>query len=280
MPDANAKSRLLRELVRAPRILVMPGVHDALSAKVFEAAGFRAVQCSSWGIAAAAGLPEGGVHSWADHREAIRKIVQAVDIPANADIEDGYGGPRQVRQVVRELIQIGAAGTNLEDRAWRASPHEPIRLIPLEAMLEKLNAVVETRRQQGSEFFLNARTDALTVTGADPAEALEEAIRRGNAFARAGADLVFVWGAPTAEQIRALTSRIQAPVAISGHGIALTVQELQALGVARVSYGSASANVAAGAVHRLARAILDQGSPAPVDDLAHAVDLRRLIWGV
>jgi methylisocitrate lyase len=257
----------------------MPGVHDAISAKVFEAAGFKAVQCSSWGIAAAAGLPEGGIHSWADHREAIRKIVRAVNIPANADVEDGYGGPYHVRQVVRELIQIGAAGTNLEDRAWRASPQQPTRIIPLDDMLEKINAVVETRRQEGSEFFLNARTDALTVSGADPDEMLEEAVRRGNAFAQAGADLVFIWGAPTREQIRSLTTRINAPVAISGHAIKLTVPELQELGVARVSYGSASVNVAAGAVHRLGRAILDQGSPAAVDDLAHAFDARRAILG-
>lgn len=278
MSTSNERSRLLRELIRAPEILVMPGVHDALSAKVFEAAGFRAVQCSSWGIAAAAGLPEGGTHSFADNREAIRKIVQAVDIPANADVEDGYGGPRQVRQVVRELIQIGAAGMNLEDRAWRNAPTDPIRLISLEEMLQKVAAVTETRRALGSEFVLNARTDALTATGADPERALEEAITRGNAFAQAGADLVFIWGAPSREQIRRLTRAIQAPVAISGHAITLSVQELQELGVARVSYGTASVNAAAGAVHRVARAILDDGSPASERALAHEVDVRALIY--
>lgn len=278
MATPNERSRLLRDLIRAPEILVMPGVHDALSAKVFEAAGFRAVQCSSWGIAAAAGLPEGGIHSFADNREAIRKIVQAVAIPVNADVEGGYGGPRHVRQVIRELIQIGAAGTNLEDRAWRAAPTDPIRLIPLDQMLEKIAAVLEVRQAMGSEFVLNARTDALIVTGADPDKALEEAIVRGNAFARAGADMVFIWGAPTREQIQRLTRSIQAPVAISGHAIDLTVQELQELGVARVSYGTASVNVAAGAVYRLARALLDEGSPASVRDLAHTVDLHKLIY--
>ena len=279
MSTANARSRLLRELIRAPEILVMPGVHDALSAKMFELAGFKAVQCSSWGIAAAAGLPEGGIHSFADNREAIRKIVSAVRIPVNADVEDGYGGPRHVARVTRELIQIGAAGMNLEDRAWRASPTEPVTLIPLEAMLEKIAAVMEARRAEGSEFVLNARTDALTVTGTDPARALDEAIKRGNAFAEAGADLIFIWGAPTREQIRHLTREIKAPVAISGHAITLTVSELQELGVARVSYGSASANVAAGAVYRLGRAILEEGSPASVADLASTVDLRHLLYG-
>lgn len=279
MSTPNERSRRLRELVRAPEILVMPGVHDALSARVFEAAGFQAVQCSSWGIAAAAGLPEGGTHSFADNREAVRKIVQAVELPANADAEDGYGGPRHVKQVTRELIQVGAAGMNLEDRAWRAALTDPIRLISLEEMLEKIAAVLDARRAMDSEFFLNARTDALTVAGANPDEALEEAIRRGNAFARAGADLVFIWGAPSREQIRRLTQGIQAPVAISGHGIDLAAQELQALGVARVSYGSASADVAAGAVYRLARALLDEGSPASVRDLLHAANVRRLIYG-
>ena len=275
----NAASRTFRELINAPEILVMPGVHDALSAKVFQAAGFQAVQCSSWGIAAAAALPEGGIHSFGDHREAVRKIVQAVDIPANADMEAGYGGPEHVAQVVRELIQIGAAGMNMEDRAWRWSHHDPVRLIPLEQQLEKIAALLDTRRALGSDFVLNARTDALTVTGADRAEAVEEAIKRATAFRGAGADLLFIWGAPTRDQIARLVKEIDGPVAISGHGISLTVAELQELGVARVSYGSASLNAAAGGVAKLAEALLEDGSAARVGDLLHAVDTRKLIYG-
>jgi len=277
--DANARSRRFRELINAPEILVMPGVHDPLSAKVFQSLGFKAVQCSSWGIAAANGLPEGGIHSFGDHREAVRKIVQAVDIPANADMEAGYGGPHHVAQVVRELVQIGAAGMNMEDRAWRNSHRDPVRLAPLEYQLEKIAAVVDTRRALGSEFVLNARTDALTVTGADPEQMMAEAIKRANAFRKAGADLLFIWGAPTREQIARLVKEIDGPVAISGHAIKLTVGDLEELGVARVSYGSMSVDMEASAVGRLGKAILEEGSFASVADFMHETDIRGLIYG-
>ena len=87
--DANARSRRFRELIDAPDILVMPGVHDPLSAKVFESLGFKAVQCSSWGIAAAAGIPEGGIHSFGggvgpDGRETRAVNVRCLE---NVDVE-------------------------------------------------------------------------------------------------------------------------------------------------------------------------------------------------
>jgi 2-methylisocitrate lyase-like PEP mutase family enzyme len=272
----NDRCCRLRNLIQARGILIMPGVHDALSARVFEAAGFQAVQCSSWGIAAAAGLPEGGVHSFADNRESIRKIACAVDIPVNADAESGYGGPRHVSEVARELILVGAAGMNLEDAASRAAPAEPLRLIPLDEMLDKIGAVIAAKRALGSDFVLNARTDAL-LTGGDPETALKEAIARGRAFARAGADLIFAYGARTREQIARLVGGIDAPVSISGEGLDLTVRELEALGVARVSFGVASVRAAAGAVAEVARAIRDHGSVQSIRSLTSAVDVGALV---
>jgi methylisocitrate lyase len=273
----NDRCRRLRALIQAREILVMPGVHDALSARVFEAAGFQAVQCSSWGIAAAAGLPEGGVHSFADNRESVRKIVRAVDIPANADAEAGYGGPRHVSVVARELILVGAAGMNLEDGAFRAAPTDPYTLVAREEMLEKIAAVMAARRALGSDFVLNARTDALLAAGAAPDVALDEAIARGRAYAAAGADLIFVFGARTREQIARLVREIDAPVSISGEGLDLTVRELEALGVARVSFGVASVRAAAGAAQQVARAILDHGSVQPIRALTSAVDVGALV---
>lgn len=275
----NEKSQLLRKLVRDPKILVMPGAHDGLSAKVLEAAGFQAIQCSSWGMAVAAGLPEGDIFNFAENRETTRQIVRSVNVPVNADVEDGHGGPRHAYHCAREMILVGAAGMNMEDKARREAPTEPVRLVSLETQLEKIAAVLQARRELGSDFFLNARTDALTVTGADPTEAVKEAIRRGNAFLEAGADMVFVWGTPDRDQIQTLTKSIAGPVAISGshRSEGPSVQELQELGVARVSYGSETALVSAGGVQRLARAILEGGTVAGVDDLAHQVNIRELV---
>jgi methylisocitrate lyase len=273
----NDRSRRLRALIQARQILVMPGVHDALSAQIFEAAGFPAVQCSSWGIAAAAGLPEGGVHSFADNREAVRRIVRAVSIPVNADAEDGYGGPRHVQEAARELILVGAAGMNLEDRAPRRDPRGPIQTLPEDEMLEKIAAVGRARAALGSDFVLNARTDALLVAGADPVAALEDAVRRGRAYAAAGADLIFCWGARTREQVAALVRGIDHPVAISAETARLTVAELEALGVARVSFGTASVHAAAAATHELAETIRRDGSTRALDERLRSVDIGRLV---
>src|SRR5262249_40870041 len=126
-------------------------------------------------------------------------------------------------------------------------------------------------------FVLNARTDALVVHGADPDAALADAIRRGQAYAAAGADLVFCWGARSPEQIRALVRGIGAPVAISAETAPMTVAELEELGVARGSFGTASVEAAAAAVHELAAAILRDGSTRSLAARLAAVDIKGLV---
>jgi 2-methylisocitrate lyase-like PEP mutase family enzyme len=256
LASANDKSRKLRELVRAPEILVMPGAYDVLSALLFEQLGFKAIQGTSGGIAAALGYLDGEVMSRNIFLDVTGRFAASVSVPVNADGERGYGDEDGVKQTVRELVARGVAGMNLEDGAAKGKGG----LVELPQQLSKINAVMKTKRELGSEFFLNARVDAFHVILQDPKKALDEAIRRGNAYAEAGGDCIFYLNLHKPETIRQVAKEVKAPVSILAGPQSPSVNELQDLGVARVSYGSGFLKAAISGTKNLAREILDKGT--------------------
>jgi 2-methylisocitrate lyase-like PEP mutase family enzyme len=272
----NTKSQKLRELIRAPKILVMPGAYDVLSALLFEQLGFQAIQGTSGGIAAVLGYPDGEVISRDQTVAVTGQMAAAVSVPVNADGERGYGDASQIGETVRALIAVGCAGMNLEDGA----PHqrnEPRRLVALNEQLEKIAAVMEAKRSLGSEFFLNARVDSFAVIPDDPKKALDEAIRRGNAYAEAGADCIFYMNVVNRDTISRLVKEIKAPVSILARPENPSVAELQALGVARVSYGVAFTRAAISAVRRLAMEIRESGTVTALKDAISSPELAALV---
>jgi 2-methylisocitrate lyase-like PEP mutase family enzyme len=275
---ANAKSRKLRELVRAPEILVMPGAYDVLSARLFEQLGFKAVQGTSGGIAAVLGYPDGEIMSRDEFVEITGKIAAAVSLPVNADAERGYGDKNEIGDTVRGLVAVGTAGMNLEDGAGGKQAGAR-GLVELDEQLRKIAAVMETKRALGSEFFLNARVDALAVMTEDPKKALEEAIRRGNAYAAAGGDCIFYMNAHTREVIGTLAKEVRAPISVLAGPQTPGVSELQDLGVARVSYGSAFLKAAIGAAKRLASEIREQGTITALKEAMPTPEIVALIAG-
>jgi 2-methylisocitrate lyase-like PEP mutase family enzyme len=256
---ANEKSSKLRELVRAPEILVMPGAFDVFTAMLFERLGFAAIQGTSGGIAAVLGLPDGEIMTREQFIEVSGQMAAAVSVPVNADGEAGYGDANEIGETVRFLIGVGCAGMNLEDSGPKRKD-QPRRMVELPRQMEKLRAVAAAKRAIGSKFFVNARVDALMVMAEDPDRALGEAITRGNAYAEAGADCIFFLRADARETIRRLVAEVRAPVSILAGPQAPSVPELQDLGVARVSYGTAFHRMAMGAVKRLALELRDQGT--------------------
>ena len=258
---ANAKSQRLRELIRAPEILVMPGAHDVLSARLFEAMGFSAIQGTSGRIAASHGLYDEELLGLEANAAIYREIASAVKVPVNADGEKGFGGPAEVRQTVRHLVAAGVAGMNLEDSDYHPHGTRP-RMLPLEAQLAKIQAVMDAKQELGSEFFLNARVDVFATR--DHRDGMDEAIRRGNAYAEAGADCIFILRPGGAETIRTLVREIHAAVSVFGSEETPPVPELQDLGVARASYGSAFTRYSITAVKLLAETLLQTGDPAPL----------------
>jgi 2-methylisocitrate lyase-like PEP mutase family enzyme len=274
---ANEKSRRLRELVRAPEILVMPGAHDVLSALLFARMGFTAIQCSSAGIAAVLGYPDGELMGRDRFVEITGQIAAAVDAPVNADGEAGYGGARQIPETVRALVEAGAAGMNLEDGVKEGRGQRTLADLPQQ--LEKIAAVNDAKRTLKSEFFLNARVDALAIITDDPVKALDEAIRRGNAYAESGADCIFYLNAHTREVIGRLVREVRAPVSVLAGPQTVGVGDLQDLGVARVSYGSAFTRMAIGAVRRLAREVQQKGTLDSLVDALPSNEFRSLVEG-
>ena len=273
---ANAKSRRLRELVRAPEILVMPGAYDVLSALLFEQMGFKAIQGTSGGIAAALGYPDGEIMSRDLFIEVTGQFAASVSVPVNADGERGYGDENEIKETVHRLIAAGVAGMNLEDGAG-GKPGGQRGLVELSEQLRKIKAVMETKRELGSEFFLNARVDAFHVMTDDPKKALDEAIERGNAYAEAGGDCIFYLFVHSADIIGRLVKEVKAPISILAGPQAPSVSELQDLGVARVSYGSAFLKAAIGATGKLAREILEKGTITALKEGMQTPEIAALI---
>lgn len=252
------KTTKLKQLILDRKALVMPGAYDALSARIIERAGFHAIQCSGYGIAASVlGKPDVGLLSMTEMLNQTRNICAAVNIPVMADGDTGFGNAINVYHTVRAFEAAGAAGINLEDQVFpkRCGHMDGKEVVSLEEMVQKIGAAVAAKVDR--DFVINARTDAIAVFGID------EAIRRGNAYAAAGADLIFVEAPRSAEEIKRVIKSIRAPVSINmtdgGKTPLATIQELEEWGAARVSIPVTAVFVAARAVERAMQVILAEG---------------------
>ena len=233
------KTSLLRKYILERNALVCPGAHDVISAKLIEQSGFKALQVSGFGLSASyLGLPDMAFIGFSDVVHFTKNIVDAVEIPVMADADTGYGNSINAMYVTREFIRAGAAGMNIEDQVFpkRCGHLEGKQIIPLEEMVLKIRACTEARNGIDPDFVINARTDAIAVAGVD------EAVRRGNAYAEAGADLIFVEAPRSVEQIEQIVREIKAPVSVNlmdavvgGKTPLVSIDTLRKLGVARVS---------------------------------------------
>ncbi len=252
------KTTRLKSLILDRKVLVMPGAYDALSARIIERAGFQAVQCSGYGIAASVlGKPDVGILSMGEMLAQTRYICAAVDIPVMADGDTGFGNVINVYHTVQAFEAAGAAGINLEDQVFpkRCGHMDGKAVIALDEMVQKIRAAAAARRDK--DFVINARTDAIAVVG------IEEAIRRGNAYAAAGADLIFVEAPPSVDDIKHVIKSIKAPVSINmtdgGKTPIATIQQLEEWGAARISIPVTAVFAAAKAVEKAMRVILAEG---------------------
>jgi 2-methylisocitrate lyase-like PEP mutase family enzyme len=253
MPD---KAERLRALHKGPRILVLPNAWDAATARVFEAEGFPAIATTSAGVAAALGYPDGGVVPTHEMIEAIGRIARAVRIPVTADIEHAYAtAPSDVADVVLRVIAAGAVGINLEDCMPGGHELEPI---PLQT--EKIAAIAKAAAKSGVRVVINARTEVFLRAMGPPESRLAVAIDRGKAFLSAGADCVFVPGVSDRDTIAGLVQGIGGPVNILAGKGTPPISELAALGVARVSVGSAPMRASLALVRRIAQELKTEGT--------------------
>jgi methylisocitrate lyase len=198
---------LIRQALRAQGQLIMPGVYDALSAKIAARAGFEVIFITGYSLSATLlGEPDFGLLTQSEVVGAAQRICAVVDTPVIVDADTGYGNAINVMRTVQDLIRAGAAGMFLEDQVWpkRCGHMKGKQVIALDEQLKKLRAAVEAT--QGSEFFIVARTDSRQALG------LTEAITRGLAFKEAGADAVFIEAPESKEEMKEIAHQVPGPL--------------------------------------------------------------------
>jgi 2,3-dimethylmalate lyase len=219
--SAESRARL-RELLSQNKMTVAPFVFDCLQAKLAEQAGFEAVYMTGFGTSAARGFPDLGLMTMTEMVANVRAIANAVKVPVIADADTGYGNAMNVWRTVREYEDAGAAAMHIEDQVFpkRCGFLAGKQVIPMEEMLPKVRAACDARRDRN--LVIIARTDALAVNGWDDVN------RRCRAYREAGADMVFVDGIRTRDDLMNCAKLTDIPVLYNG--AILPVPELAKLG--------------------------------------------------
>ena len=204
MPDYDKLS--LRHQLKPGNLIIAPGVYDLISAMSADRMGFDAIYMTGYGVVASyLGLPDAGLASYADMKNRVETIVGRTKTPLIADADTGFGGLLNVDLTVRGYEIAGAAAIQIEDQEFpKKCGHTPgRRVVPLEDMVQKIRVARDARDSQ--DFLIVARTDARTAHG------LDEALRRAEAFATAGADVLFVESPESEEEMEKICSSFDLP---------------------------------------------------------------------
>jgi 2-methylisocitrate lyase-like PEP mutase family enzyme len=261
MTKPHEKRRRLRELLKAERPLVAPGVYDGLTARLVEQSGFDAAIVTGAGVSASVlGAPDVGLLTMSEVLTQTRNIVGAVDIPVVGDCDTGYGNPLNVGRTIAEFENSGVAGLFIEDQISpkRCGHFAGKQIIPADEMVQKIRAAVDARTD--AELVLIARTDARATDG------IEEAVRRGRLYAEAGADMIFV-EAPHSERelefVGAELGPLGVPLMVNlvegGKTPLVSVNDLGKLGFSLVSFSGSLQKTAIKAMQELLGALLRDG---------------------
>ena len=199
----NSSAKELRGKLSGSGMVLAPFVYDALQAKIAESLGFEAVYMTGFGTAAARGFPDLGLLTMTEMVENVRAITRSVRIPVICDADTGYGNPTNVWRTVREYEHAGAAALHIEDQVWpkRCGFLTGKQVIPMEEMVPKVRAACDAR--MNPDTVIIARTDALAVNGWD------DVVRRANVYRDAGADLIFVDGIRTDDDLENYASKLR-----------------------------------------------------------------------
>nr|WP_320026722.1 oxaloacetate decarboxylase [uncultured Acetobacterium sp.] len=255
----------MRELLKTKKMVVAPGAHDGMTAKIIGRLGFDAVYMTGYGQSAShLGQPDVGLMTMTEMVARASSIVEAAGVPVIADADTGFGNAVNVMRTVREYEKAGVAVIQLEDQVMPKKCGHMIgrEIIAMDEMVGKIKAAVDTR--MNPDFMIMARTDARTIMG------IEEAIKRGQAYKEAGADIVFIESPESVEEMKMITTQIDgytlANMVEGGRTPLLKNQELEALGFNLTIYPTASIYVATKAMVDLWTALKNDDTTANVMD--------------
>lgn len=273
----NEAKTSLRTRLQQPGLVVAPGVFDMVSLRLADSFGFDALYMTGYGtVASHLGLPDAGLATYSDMVGRVTAMAGMAHTPLIADADTGYGGLLNMRHTVRGYEAAGAAAIQLEDQEFpKKCGHTPDRrVIPMEDMVQKIRVAVDSRHSR--DFLIIARTDARTSLG------LDEALRRAEAYAKAGADILFVESPESEEEMRRIGQRFDVPLVANmverGRTPVLTRAELESIGYKLAIFPVTALLAAVQAMSSVYQTLQQQGSsasmPVPLYDFA---DLTRLM---
>jgi 2-methylisocitrate lyase-like PEP mutase family enzyme len=274
-PSEISRRRAAFRKLHQSGCFVIPNPWDVGTARYLQHLGFPALATTSGGFAFSQGLPDGEAVSVDKMLAHIAEIVAAVDLPVNADFQSGYADePDTVAVKVAHCIQTGVAGLSIED----ATGKKDKPLYDLNLAAERIQASRAAIDRSGEDVLLTARAECFLVGHSD---ALKESIRRLQAYAENGADVLYAPGVKTAEEIQAIVSAVAPrPVnVLMSANTGLRVADLAAMGVRRVSVGSSLARAAWGGFIRAAKEISGQGTFGGFDGNADFKELNSFFAG-
>lgn len=250
---SNQHATTFRRLHQGTTPLLLPNAWDAASASLFEHAGAAAIATTSAGMAWALGYRDGGLVPPDAVVGAAARMARVLGVPLSIDIENGYSDdPQAVASLVRRLADIGVAGINIEDGS-----DDPALLVA------KIGAIRDSLARSGADLFVNARCDVFLAGLAAAPQQAAETIRRGQRYADAGADGLFVPGLAEMADIAAVADGVALPLNVMAWPGLPGVAALAQAGVRRFSAGSSLPQVAWGVAEQAARAFLATGGSAP-----------------
>ena len=271
--------QMLKQLLKRDRLLVAPGCFDGLSARLVEEAGFEAAYLSGGAVARSMGIPDIGLVTMSEVIERAAQVVSAVKIPVIADADTGYGNAVNLVRSVKEFERTGVAAIHIEDQITpkRCGHLDGKEVIPMAEMEKKLEAALASRSDP--DFCIIARTDARGVHG------LEDAIRRGRAFAKLGVEAVFVEAPQSEAELeeipRALpTVPLLVNVFKGGKTPMLPVERLQQMGYRIAIYPSETQRAAIHAMRQALGLLKREGTTEKMDDALTTFKERDKVVGL
>lgn len=264
---ANTLRQRLAERRGAGGLISAPGVYDMISLRLADRLGFDALYMTGYGtVASHLGLPDAGLATYSDMVGRVERMAQGARTPLVADADTGYGGPLNVEYTVRGYERAGAAAIQIEDQEWpkRCGHTLNRRVIAAEDMVQKVRVAVQSRASR--DFLVIARTDARTSLG------LDEALRRGELYARAGADLLFVESPESEQELARIAAAfaggpwLVANMVEGGRTPVLGAGDLAGLGFALAIHPVTALLAAAAALERVYGSLKEHGSSGQVAD--------------
>jgi methylisocitrate lyase len=273
------RTTAFRRLIEAPEILLLPGVHDVLSARIAEQAGFRAITCGGYSASATLlGAPDTSQLSLTEMADHYARLCEAVALPVFGDGDTGFGNVTNAARTVRHYERAGLAGMFIEDQVFpkRCGHMAGKDVVPAAEMAGKLKAALDARSDP--DFVIMARTDAVAVTG------LEDALERMALYREVGADLLFVEAPRSVEDMRRICSELDGPCLANmidgGQTPVLPLEELSGIGFAVATYPVAATYVVAKAMQDFMAHLVHNGTTIGYEDAMLRFDAFNRIVGL